>query len=315
MGKTGIGIKVESEYLPDVWVYGKYHNKISKEEYDKKIEEKNNPSVNEQKLSKLKIIQVLFSIQLTQLVKKTLRMFMYIINKRNIFFIITFFTYIRIFAMDISSLEGSWKPIRTPIDSEYYTINKYEFINEFGYKVNPYYYLVIKRDEKFINNGQFFLCAYNATNYIVNSTWIESESKMILECRYFNYEYNPISDDYQYVESNVINKYIILCIDENEIQIENFDGFQGWTKYYRISAPSKISEKKAVLNDSNVRLRVKPNLNSDIWAKLSKGTEVIIKDKSAEKYEIDGENWYWYKIDNPYYPDGWVYGKFLDIEE
>lgn len=37
MGKTGIGIKVESEYLPDVWVYGKYHNKISKEEYDKKI--------------------------------------------------------------------------------------------------------------------------------------------------------------------------------------------------------------------------------------------------------------------------------------
>ena len=71
MGKTGIGIKVESEYLPDVWVYGKYHNKISKEEYDKKIEEKNNPSVNEQKLSKLKIIQVLFSIQLIQLVKKT----------------------------------------------------------------------------------------------------------------------------------------------------------------------------------------------------------------------------------------------------
>jgi len=138
---------------------------------------------------------------------------------------------------------------------------------------------------------------------------------MILECRYFNYEYNPISDDYQYVESNVINKYIILCIDENEIQIENFDGSQGWTKYYRISAPSKISEKKAVLNDSNVRLRVKPNLNSDIWAKLSKGTEVIIKDKSAEKYEIDGESWYWYKIDNPYYPDGWVYGKFLDIEE
>jgi|GEM_PF-3991025 len=81
---------------------------------------------------------------------------MYIINKRNIFFIITFFTYIRIFAMDISSLEGSWKPVRTAIDSEYYTINKYEFINEFGYKVNPYYYLVIKRDEKFINNGQFF---------------------------------------------------------------------------------------------------------------------------------------------------------------
>jgi hypothetical protein len=31
--------------------------------------------------------------------------------------------------------------------------------------------------------------------------------------------------------------------------------------------------------------------------------------------EIDGESWYWYRVDAENLPDGWVYGKYLDIEE
>ena len=31
--------------------------------------------------------------------------------------------------------------------------------------------------------------------------------------------------------------------------------------------------------------------------------------------EINGEYWYWYKVDYPSLPDGWVYGKYLDIEK
>ena len=104
-------------------------------------------------------------------------------------------------------------------------------------------------------------------------------------------------------------------MDEDEIKILNFDGFQGWTKYYRISGPAKIPVQNAVINDSNVRLRVKPNLECETWTKLQKGTKVKIKDKSAEPYEIDGESWYWYRVDAENLPDGWVYGKYLDIEE
>lgn len=48
---------------------------------------------------------------------------------------------------------------------------------------------------------------------------------------------------------------------------------------------------------------------------LNKGDTVKIKDKSEEPFTIDGESWYWYKVETDDYPDGWVYGKYLDIEE
>ena len=70
-----------------------------------------------------------------------------------------------------------------------------------------------------------------------------------------------------------------------------------------------------ILNDSRVRLRVKPNLSCDTWDFLNKGDTVKIKDKSEEPFTIDGESWYWYKVETDDYPDGWVYGKYLDIEE
>jgi len=48
---------------------------------------------------------------------------------------------------------------------------------------------------------------------------------------------------------------------------------------------------------------------------LDKDLPVKIKDKSEKKFEVDGEKWYWYKVEYPNYPDGWVYGKYLDIEK
>ena len=85
--------------------------------------------------------------------------------------------------------------------------------------------------------------------------------------------------------------------------------------WYRISGPAKIPIQNAVLNDSRVRLRVKPNLSCDTWGFLNKGDAVKIKDKSEEPFIIDGESWYWYKVETDDYPDGWVYGKYLDIAE
>lgn len=93
--------------------------------------------------------------------------------------------------------------------------------------------------------------------------WIESERKFILSCRYYNYEYNEYDDTYELKEAHVISNYEIIYIDENEIQLCNFDGHKGPIKYYR----------------------------------------------------IDGEQWYWYLVDADSYPDGWVYGKYLDIAQ
>ena len=47
---------------------------------------------------------------------------------------------------------------------------------------------------------------------------------------------------------------------------------------------------------------------------LEKGDAVKIVDRSDEKFEIDGESWYWYEVETTDEQTGWVYGKYLDIE-
>ena len=137
----------------------------------------------------------------------------------------------------------------------------------------------------------------------------------ILELKCCRFEIGYENDIVRFVQQNQndLETVRITIIDNEEIIFDDFSYPKG-TRFYRISGPAKIPISNAVLNDSNVRLRVKPNLNCDTWTKLNKGLQVKIKDKTSEKYEIDGESWYWYKVDHPDYPDGWVYGKYLDIE-
>ena len=77
-----------------------------------------------------------------------------------------------------------------------------------------------------------------------------------------------------------------------------------------------MTEKKvAVLNDSKVRLRQEPVLNSKLSALLDKGEKVLVNAKFPEPYEIDGESWYWYKVETSNGKTGWVYGKYLDMPQ
>lgn len=76
-----------------------------------------------------------------------------------------------------------------------------------------------------------------------------------------------------------------------------------------------VTKQSAVLNDTRVRLRVKPNLSCQTVTHLNKGDKVKITDRSDEIFEIDGESWYWYKVETTDLKNGWVYGKYLDIEK
>lgn len=71
----------------------------------------------------------------------------------------------------------------------------------------------------------------------------------------------------------------------------------------------------ATVNDFKVRLRSEPNLNCETLSYFYTGDKVKIIDQTDEPYEIDGERHYWYKVESGTYPVGWVYGKYLDIEE
>ena len=72
---------------------------------------------------------------------------------------------------------------------------------------------------------------------------------------------------------------------------------------------------RAVLNDGSVRMRTAPDLNGRTLYLLPKGYEAEVLDKSEGLTEIDGENWPWYKIKSRYTMEGWVYGKYLDIDK
>lgn len=68
------------------------------------------------------------------------------------------------------------------------------------------------------------------------------------------------------------------------------------------------------INDKKVRLRSEPNLDCEILGYLDKGDEVKIHDRSNDKFVIEGEEWYWYKVSTQDGTICWVYGKYLDIE-
>jgi hypothetical protein len=69
-----------------------------------------------------------------------------------------------------------------------------------------------------------------------------------------------------------------------------------------------------VFNDSNVRVREYPKLESVQLGKLNEGTVVKILEMSSEKMRIDDMNDYWYKIKTKEGLIGWSYGHFINLE-
>ena len=68
------------------------------------------------------------------------------------------------------------------------------------------------------------------------------------------------------------------------------------------------------INDFRVRCRSESNLQCETLFLLDKNQKVKIIDRGEKKFLIDGEDWYWYYIETESGKKGWVYGKYLDIE-
>ncbi len=71
----------------------------------------------------------------------------------------------------------------------------------------------------------------------------------------------------------------------------------------------------AIINDTNVRLRTEPNLESETITLLNSGEELIVLDQSAEKQKIGDMEDYWYKVRASDFGEAWIYGHFLDITD
>ena len=105
----------------------------------------------------------------------------------------------------------------------------------------------------------------------------------------------------------------IIFISNYEIKITDETGVG--SIWYKIDDFNPKKNDKAVCNDNKVRIRTRPDLTSETWGYLYINDYVTIEDKTMELYEINGESWYWYRVDSPKFPDGWVYGKYLDMKD
>ena len=85
----------------------------------------------------------------------------------------------------------------------------------------------------------------------------------------------------------------------------------------RFQRKEKIDElyaKNAIMNDSRVRLRKMPTIESETITLLEKNTQRYIFEHSDEKQKIGNNEFYWYRVLIPTGEIGWVYGEFLDFE-
>ena len=217
------------------------------------------------------------------------------------FFIVTI---INIFTYEIYDIEGVW--IEQDDYNNYISNNeKKEYRKILNYKFLPYSSIIFitnnKKDNVFQLSGYapMFIFELNKKNDFEFIGYGASEIEI----------FNNGGNEYFF---NILFRNIDQILLETDFYISMKNEKKYW---YRISGPAKISPLNAIINDTRVRLRTKPTIESDTWGFLNTGDNVVIKDKTDEKFTIDGESWYWYKVDAEGYPDGWVYGKYVDVEK
>ncbi len=130
------------------------------------------------------------------------------------------------------------------------------------------------------------------------------------------YRYSDVNDPNTYWEYSIILHFIdrdTMWI-ESEYYKNKGNRYGKKALWHKISGPPRIQPLSGVINDTRVRIRTKPDLKSDTWGFLNTGDRVTIIDKSEKQQKIGEVEAYWYKVDAEVYPDGWVFGAFINIE-
>ena len=110
----------------------------------------------------------------------------------------------------------------------------------------------------------------------------------------------------------LISDNVVHISSDDEYVSANAD-FKDKNRWHCISSPATMKVCNGKINDNLIRLRTLPNLSCDTWGHLNKNDKVVVKEKSSSATEIDGESWNWYRVSSNGFPDGWVYGKYLDF--
>ena len=79
------------------------------------------------------------------------------------------------------------------------------------------------------------------------------------------------------------------------------------------SHEDKLPETSKVLADG-LKVRLSPNTMGSIVGTLDSETQVKVLNRSAEKFKLGSQEYYWYRVRTDGGLSGWVYGAYLDIE-
>ena len=180
--------------------------------------------------------------------------------------------------------------------------NNFFIETQFGNNPKPYYMYVFDKNDKIIFNfntwrldkSEFYPKSYYNSMSEEKEYTLEEQKKVL--------QLHPASTEWK--KHTAINK------KQNRIAVifDKYNGKRGALVIFEILYD-------AVCNDDKVRLRIEPNLNCETISYLNKNDAIKIKDQTDKKSEISGEKWYWYLIETSDGKTGWVYGKYLDIEE
>ena len=177
----------------------------------------------------------------------------------------------------------------------------FTFDDQTAYKED---YVEVSADGKYIK-------IFASSGYLsghIDESLVEKYPELDDGAYYFIYEIVP--DNTPYENTEVLDFRYDLDVNEEILIKSEFKDYSA----FNVKNKEASEIEQGIINDSSVRLRTEPSSDSSIILLLEKGDKVSIIRKWNYKESIDGESWYWYEVETSDGKTGWVYGKYLDIE-
>jgi hypothetical protein len=118
-------------------------------------------------------------------------------------------------------------------------------------------------------------------------------------------------NDFQFKPANMI----IHVVADNIIKVLSGPYSNESKTFYRLSNLLKKPVQTGVINTGGVRLRVRPDVQSDVLLLCRENLKFEVIGRSAAKEKIGEVEAYWYEVRWDYVIDGWVFGAYLDLED
>lgn len=194
------------------------------------------------------------------------------------------------------------------------------------YEYNGYQFKYSSKKQLFKNEESYSLCVGSDTADIYNTAWsksdiigaLDKDDIITINDAYIEGVHSPFSsilwlklvDDSGWVDCMNVLPFKV------NFECQEKDKDQDVSSVFNVNPDiTQIENQFGFINDSDVRFRTHPSVDSEIFRKLNKDEQVELISKTAVKERIDTMDSYWYQVKSTKNEIGWVYGHFLTLQE